>query len=310
MATTSTATIYAAPTTATTAVCTSRGRTSSKVFLRAVLFFALLELRGGAAASDAVSSNMLRIVRGSSNTHMFIRSRRGRALTNPTSHDDNIHSSSSKSSKVASITDISTAGGIKAPDLEALFPSNNGSHVNTSDADCNCSDSDVKSRQPDVTIAPAPAQLLYNQTFSNWSILLSQIPVSPSRFLNERPKGLRLAFVGDSITRYQAVSLMYFMKTGEWFRDEVRPSLVAKTDADYGSWDEYLTSTSLRLGQETGNHWCDCYRNDTDDAANPHKIFENRYFRDLANDNYVYLITKLGWSPARGRWCVRLVVDW
>jgi hypothetical protein len=155
------------------------------------------------------------------------------------------------------------------------------------------------------TIPPAPAHLLYNQTFSNWTILLSEIPVSPSKFLNEVPQGLRIAFVGDSVMRYQTMSFMYFLlHQGQWFPDDgsIRPDLVAKNDVDHGkSWNSFFNVSSYQLGQETGNHWCDCYRGVT--AAN--KIFENRYFRDLVNDNYVYFVTKLGPSAARGRWCVR-----
>jgi hypothetical protein len=154
------------------------------------------------------------------------------------------------------------------------------------------------------TIPPAPAHLLYNQTFSNWTVLLSEIPVSPSKFLNVVPRGLRIAFVGDSVMRYQVMSFMYFLyHQGQWFPDDgsVRPDLVAKNDADHGkSWNSFFNVSSYQLGQDTGNHWCDCYRGVT--AAN--KIFENRYFRDLVNDNYVYFVTKLGPSAARGRWCV------
>jgi hypothetical protein len=154
------------------------------------------------------------------------------------------------------------------------------------------------------TIPPAPAHLLYNQTFSNWTVLLSEIPVSPSKFLNEVPQGLRIAFVGDSVMRYQTMNFMYFLlHQGQWFPDDgsIRPDLVAKNDVDHGkSWNSFFNVSSYQLGQETGHHWCDCYRGVT--AAN--KIFENRYFRDLVNDNYVYFVTKLGPSAARGRWYV------
>jgi hypothetical protein len=172
------------------------------------------------------------------------------------------------------------------------------------DGDDEGDSTDQEGSDAERTIPPAPAHLLYNQTFSNWTVLLSEIPVSPSKFLNEIPQGLRIAFVGDSVMRYQTMNFMYFLlHQGQWFPDDgsIRPDLVAKNDRDHGkSWNSFFNVSSYQLGQSSGNHWCDCYRGVT--AAN--KIFENRYFRDLVNDNYVYFVTKLGPSAARGRWCV------
>jgi hypothetical protein len=80
------------------------------------------------------------------------------------------------------------------------------------------------------TIPPAKVAILIEQeAYSNWSVLLRKIPISPSRFLNEHPRGLRLAFVGDSVTRYQAINLMYYLYSGRWFPATKRRALSPRT---------------------------------------------------------------------------------
>jgi hypothetical protein len=161
-----------------------------------------------------------------------------------------------------------------------------------------------------ATIPPAHKAFLDDQkAYSNWSVLLDKIPISPSQFLNERPRGLRLAFVGDSVTRYQAINLMYYLYSGHWYPDNVKPSIVAKDDydtfaandtTDDTTWNLYFNYTSHQLGEAEGYHWCDCYRTGLEVS----RSFENRYFRDVRHDNYVYFVTKFGKRKSRGRWYV------
>jgi hypothetical protein len=161
-----------------------------------------------------------------------------------------------------------------------------------------------------TTIPPAEVAILNDQdAYSNWSVLLRKIPISPSRFLNDHPRGLRLAFVGDSVTRYQAINLMYYLYSGRWFPCNETPSIVAKDDYDAfagnettgdSTWNLYLNYTSHQLGEAAGHHWCDCYRV----GGWLSESFENRYFRDDRYDNYVYYVTKFGTKASRGRWYV------
>lgn len=150
------------------------------------------------------------------------------------------------------------------------------------------------------------AHLLQNQTFSNWTVLAHQLPVPSNSFRNVYPNGLRLAFIGDSLTRYQVLSLMYYLHNHgqKWQPDSEQPNLVTqKTKAYKNDWNIYFNITSHVLGEASGKHKCDCYRGVTD----PARIFENRYFRDVKGNNYIYFLTKLGRAPSRGRWYVSFV---
>eukprot|EP01039_Chlorochromonas_danica_P005548 gene5548-6110_t len=79
----------------------------------------------------------------------------------------------------------------------------------------------------------------------------------------------RIAFIGDSLTRYQYLSLAWFLSSGQWLEDPGLPSLVR--EKQYGSWNAFFRSTNSRLG---------CH--EILDAFRPEGRFENirenRYF--------------------------------
>jgi hypothetical protein len=84
------------------------------------------------------------------------------------------------------------------------------------------------------------------------------------------PRGIML--VGDSVTRYQYLNLIYFLVHNSWQMDGPLPN---ENQKKFESWDQYYKVTNQRMN---GHEICDCYRKRTDGNIDP--IFENRYFDD------------------------------
>jgi hypothetical protein len=80
------------------------------------------------------------------------------------------------------------------------------------------------------------------------------------------PRGMLM--IGDSVTRYQYLSLAYFLVTGRW--RSPRPSNA--NEKEFGSWQNFYNLTNARLD---GAELCDCYRQEYTLA----NITESRFFR-------------------------------
>ena len=130
-----------------------------------------------------------------------------------------------------------------------------------------------------------PTNVTKKQSFTS---TLSMEP-SPKDY---RPSGLRLVFMGDSITRYQYVSLVYFLRYGHWFNEsKFDPHLVA--EGTYGSYRNfYIQSTALLAPYER----CDCFRPPMNFIKKLHIATENRYFWEPTRDNAVAFLTLFGSS--------------
>lgn len=98
-----------------------------------------------------------------------------------------------------------------------------------------------------------------------------------------RPTGLRLVLMGDSITRYQYLSLAYFLRHGKWFDPKQKPHLVdqnsyiRKARADKG-WAYFFRETNRLLSPMEK---CDCFRERWPNIKYVDRyVMENRYFHD------------------------------
>jgi hypothetical protein len=143
--------------------------------------------------------------------------------------------------------------------------------------------------------------------FGNSSELLKHIPISSDSFLDPStlPTGLRLAFIGDSVTRYQSLHLMYYLHhnrtwQSDYYDDNDGQVKVFKRVKE---WNQFYLQSSEVLGELDGKHWCDCFRN-------IEIMFENRYFYDIENNNTVYYIDKQGNSAVYGRWSTEKINMW
>lgn len=88
-----------------------------------------------------------------------------------------------------------------------------------------------------------------------------------------------LAIIGDSLSRYQYLNLVYFLEHGKWHADAHRPNEVEKS---FDSWFEFYRVTNERL---RGHELCDCHRDNTKDTT-----IENRYYaHEAVKVSYVQL---------------------
>jgi hypothetical protein len=114
------------------------------------------------------------------------------------------------------------------------------------------------------------------------------------------PTGLRLIMMGDSVTRFQYLSLAYFLRHGNWFDNptEQNPKYAVNSHL-YSTWTDFFNATTNTLAPM---EYCDCFR---DSTCHDRDIMENRYFYDKVHDNRVIFLTAFGRSmsiPMHGRW--------
>jgi glycoprotein-N-acetylgalactosamine 3-beta-galactosyltransferase len=78
-----------------------------------------------------------------------------------------------------------------------------------------------------------------------------------------RPKGLRLVMLGDSVDRYQYLSLAYFLRWGVWYGEKNEANEVPSFrsllfhEKDGGTWNEFMAESNKILSPYES---CDCYR--------------------------------------------------
>lgn len=75
--------------------------------------------------------------------------------------------------------------------------------------------------------------------------------------------GKRLVFIGDSVTRYQYLTLLHFLDRGRWPAplggDPGEPSVA--NEREWPSWNDFLRGSNALFG---GRELCDCYREEYD----------------------------------------------
>jgi hypothetical protein len=128
------------------------------------------------------------------------------------------------------------------------------------------------------------------------------------RELRIAPRNLRIAFVGDSITRYQYLSLVYFLRWGSWFRPSQRPNLVRTSKNE--SWFQYFRRTNSYFAPF---EQCDCFRPlGPWNSVHFHELHElgsaipisteNRHYWDPRRNNSVVYIQAFGSRGSHGHW--------
>ena len=117
-------------------------------------------------------------------------------------------------------------------------------------------------------------------------------------------RNLRLAMIGDSITRYQYLSLAYFAHNHRWVQDTDKPNILG-SPRQWKSWEESNNYTMTQIVGGTSKERCNCHR--PPGKINLQTYFTNRYFQDVETKNYLTLITKTGRPEAHGHWDPRTV---
>lgn len=136
-------------------------------------------------------------------------------------------------------------------------------------------------------------RMLQSGGSTNEESLILQLTASAT---DDRPTGLRLVMMGDSVTRYQYLSLAYFLRYGYWFDpNETTPNLVneksfasAVNASQELEWAHFYAETTKLLSPLEK---CDCFREiwHNNFEVDQH-VTENRYFFDPdRNNSLVYL---------------------
>jgi hypothetical protein len=104
--------------------------------------------------------------------------------------------------------------------------------------------------------------------------------------------------IGDSIMRYQYLSLAYYLRNGgEWWNSSIREGQLVN-ERQFKTWEEFyrVVSTEYLSPYES----CDCFRSQRGDGFD--LTTENRYFYDK-DDNFVVYLQSFGTRlPTRGQW--------
>lgn len=93
-------------------------------------------------------------------------------------------------------------------------------------------------------------------------------------YFEECLKNKHIVFMGDSLTRYQYLSLVHYLETGSWFALTDKPLL--ENEKEWENWEMFYQGTNARLN---GHEICGCYRHPYGWIidANP---MEDRYYFD------------------------------
>jgi hypothetical protein len=97
--------------------------------------------------------------------------------------------------------------------------------------------------------------------------------------------GLRVAFVGDSLTRYMYLSLAAYLRRGRWVDDTDVPNILE--EKRFGDWNLFYNYTNNYFQP---HEQCDCFR--MQERMMSARAIENRYFKDPVRDNALYFINK------------------
>jgi hypothetical protein len=147
---------------------------------------------------------------------------------------------------------------------------------------------------------------------NEWANIIRNIPFVAGEVKGDdsdpRPRNLRLVIMGDSMSRYQYISLAHFLKTGQWITEN---TTFATTSAE-AFWkadpkNDQNTETPLyckKPGVESRQQF---YRNSNamlrpNEDCDCRRYSENRYFVDANRGNYLTYITKFGKNATSGRW--------
>ena len=198
-------------------------------------------------------------------------------------------------SSSASPTPLPHTGGDDAAAAAASFTACDLSHARVNWAHC---DGDSC---PDVDGLLRPPADCAGDAATAWSNLAR-------RCLQDR----HVVYVGDSVTRYGYLNLVYWLHTGAW---HVPPGQDPNEfNEDRARWNEVLHTTNARLG---GKEVCDCHRPFLPDSgygganfgAYMDAFVENRYFFDAERNARVSLLGLYGERAVHGHASGPLGVD-
>ena len=109
-------------------------------------------------------------------------------------------------------------------------------------------------------------------------------------FVRRCLRGRNIAFVGDSVSRYQYLNLVHFLAHGDW--QSSYPMF--ENEKEWGSWLHFYAGTSARLVTHATRETCDCFREGFE------IMIENRAFMDSENNFTISFSQFFDGYPSRG----------
>ena len=103
---------------------------------------------------------------------------------------------------------------------------------------------------------------------------------------------VHIVFFGDSVTRYQYLSLVYYAYKDTWYPDRQGQDLV--NEHTFNNWNSFYNYSTLIFD---GKLKCDCFH---PESTEYNRIVENRYYQDRQNNLYLTFIQKFGNLAAQG----------
>jgi hypothetical protein len=138
--------------------------------------------------------------------------------------------------------------------------------------------------------------------------VMSDDDAASSSSCTMEPCGVSIVFLGDSLSRFQYVSLVYFLRHGVWIDPSALPVLVRPKDYIGGMELAFEWSPWFRASMDALQPYenCDCYREagmlNGQGGKLPY-ICENRYYHDPVRNNTVTYLQAYGTATSiRGHW--------
>ena len=136
--------------------------------------------------------------------------------------------------------------------------------------------------------------------------LSASIHVPPRYHTKDRPTGLRMVMLGDSLTRYQFVMLVHYLHTGHWIHDDMRPNLLREDSFGDGGWSSFFRGLESYFDEDY--LLCDCFHGATRWWKT---LVENQFYHDQGcHDNAVFFFAKFGTFGFRGHHSVSDITGW
>jgi len=136
--------------------------------------------------------------------------------------------------------------------------------------------------------------------------LSASIHAPPRYHTKDRPTGLRIVMLGDSLMRYQFVMLVHYLHTGHWIHDAMTPNLLRENSFGDGGWSSFFHGLETYFDED--HLVCDCFHGDTRWWKT---LVENQYYKDQGcHDNSVFFFAKFGTFGFRGHYPVSDVTGW
>jgi hypothetical protein len=118
---------------------------------------------------------------------------------------------------------------------------------------------------------------------------LNHLDFSMSHF-TDKLANKRIVFMGDSLIRYQYLSLIYALTNGQYLNMSVTPNPVVQRT--YENWNDFLRRTNAMFRPL---EYCDCFREET------HRL-ENRFYLDSRRNLSIAMFYLNDLSTCQGHW--------